>query len=214
MAVHAHTISGQYSSFKDLQGQRILEQALNGSAQRPCPIGRLVALLQQQLFRRGRQLQGNLPVGKQLLYILQQQAHDALQMLFPERVKGHDLVDAVDELRPERSTQCFRRFSARQLRIFVRQFEDRSRPNVAGHHQHGVPEVHGAALAVGETPILQNLQQYIEYLRVGFLNFVKQNNRVRMTADLLGELPALLVSNVARGRADERSEERRVGKEC
>src|SRR6266705_7005156 len=119
IAVHAHMISGQHSSFKDLQGQRILDQALNGSAQRPCPIGGLVALLQQQLFRRGRQLQGNLPFGKQLLYILQQQAHDALQMLFPERVKGHDLVDAVDELRQERSTQCFRRFSVRQLRIFV-----------------------------------------------------------------------------------------------
>src|SRR6266480_3275296 len=149
MAVHAHMITGQHSSFQNLQG------------------------------------------------------HNALQMLFPERVKGHDLVDAVDELRPERSTQCFRRFSARQLRIFVRQFEDRGRPNVAGHHQHGVPEVHGAALAVGEAPVLQNLQQYIEYLRVGFLNFVKQNNRVRMTPDLLGELPALLVSNVARGCADE-----------
>src|SRR5438045_3178036 len=87
MAVHAHMISGQHSSFQDLQGQRILDQALNGPAQRPCPIGGLVALLQQQLFRRGGQLQGNLPFGKQLLYTLQQQAHDALQMLFPKRVK-------------------------------------------------------------------------------------------------------------------------------
>src|SRR5439155_1751646 len=94
---------------------------------------------------------------------------------------GAERVDAVDELRPERSTQCFRRFSARQLRIFVRQFEDGGRPHVAGHHQHGVPEVHGAAFAVGEAPVLENLQQHIEYLRVSLLNLVKQNNRVRMT---------------------------------
>src|SRR5713226_9765068 len=65
VAVYAHMISGQHLAFQDLQRQRILNEPLNGSAQRPRPIRRIVAFAQQQLSRRRRQLQRNLPFGEE-----------------------------------------------------------------------------------------------------------------------------------------------------
>src|SRR6267154_1869604 len=62
---------------------------------------------------------------------------------------------------------------------------------------------YGAAFAVGETPVLENLQQHVEHIRMGLLNFVKQDNRIRMTPHLFRELSAFLVSNVAGRRADQ-----------
>src|SRR5206468_8101209 len=66
-----------------------------------------------------------------------------------------------------------------------------------------------------EPPVLQNLQQDVEHVRVRFLDFVKKDDGIQMTSHLLGELAAFFIANVAWRRANQpRSEERRVGKEC
>src|SRR5260370_6969279 len=71
-AVYAHMIARQHHALQDLQRQWILNQPLNGSAQRARPVRRIVAFAQQQVSRRRRQLQRNLPFFQQLLYALQQ----------------------------------------------------------------------------------------------------------------------------------------------
>src|SRR5207247_196969 len=124
-------------------------------------------------------------------------------MLFPERVEDHDLVNPVEELRPECSAQCFHSFPSGSFRVFIRQLKDGRRPDVAGHHQHGVPEVHSAALAVGEAPVLQNLQEHVENIRMRLFDFVKQDDRVLVTPHLFRELSAFLVSDIARRCANE-----------
>jgi hypothetical protein len=50
-----------------------------------------------------------------------------------------------------------------------RPWHDQVRAQVAGHHDHGVLEVHRAALAVGQAAIVQHLQQHVEHVRVGLL---------------------------------------------
>ena len=110
-------------------------------------------------------------------------ADDGEQVLAPERAEADDLVDAVDELGLEGV--------------------ERVAPQVGGHDQHGVGEVDRAALAVGEAPVVEHLQQDVEHVRVRLLDLVEQHDRVRAPPDRLGELAALLVADVTGRGADQ-----------
>ena len=72
--------------------------------------------------------------------------------------------------------------------------------HVRGHDDDGVAEVHGAALGVGKTALLQNLQQDVEHIRMRLLDLVEEHHRVRALAHGLGELAALVEAHVARRR--------------
>ena len=76
---------------------------------------------------------------------------------------------------------------------------------VRGHDDHRVAEVHRAALAVGETAVVQHLEQHVEHVRVRLLDLVEEDDRVGPAAHRLRELAALVVAHVAGGRADEPS---------
>ena len=73
--------------------------------------------------------------------------------------------------------------------------------HVGGHDDNGVPEVHTAALGVGNDAVLQNLQQDVPHILVGLLDLIEQHHGVGFTAYLLGQLAALLVSHIAGRRA-------------
>ncbi len=78
-----------------------------------------------------------------------------------------------------------------------------TRPNVRGHDHDRILEVHDAALAVGESAIIHDLQQDVEDVGMRFLDFVEKHYRVGMAADLLGELAAFFVADITRRRADQ-----------
>ena len=82
-------------------------------------------------------------------------------------------------------------------------FLDDRRAEVAGHDDDGVLEIHRAALAVREPAVVEHLQQHVEHVVMRLLDFVEQHHRVRLAAHGLAELPAFLVADVARRRADE-----------
>ncbi len=80
---------------------------------------------------------------------------------------------------------------------------DRGRADVRGHDHDRVPEVDLAPLRVGQLPVLEDLQQDVEDVRVRLLDLVEQDDRVRLAAHGLGQLAALVVADVAGRRADE-----------
>ena len=80
---------------------------------------------------------------------------------------------------------------------------DRGRADVRGHDHDRVPEVDLAALGVGQLPVLEDLEEDVEDVRVGLLDLVEEDDRVRLAAHGLGELAALVVADVAGRRADE-----------
>ena len=69
---------------------------------------------------------------------------------------------------------------------------------VGGHDEHGVGEVDRATLAVGQPPVLQDLEEDVEDVGVGLLDLVEQDHGVGAAAHRLGQLAALLVADVAR----------------
>ena len=128
-----------------------------------------------------------------------------------QRVEYDGLVDAVQELGPEGLLQrvvdrLFQPFllSIRRLACCIESHAlaaQVARPQVAGHDDDCVPEIHRPTVAVGQPAILQDLQQDVEHVRVGLLNFVEENHPVGTAAHRLGQLAALVVAHVARGSA-------------
>ena len=57
-------------------------------------------------------------------------------------------------------------------------------------------------MTVGQTPVLQHLEEDVEHLRVRLLDLVQQDQAIRTAAHGLRQLPALVVANVAGRRAD------------
>ena len=74
---------------------------------------------------------------------------------------------------------------------------DNGRTDVGRHHQKHVLERHRAALGVGEAPVLQNLQENVEDVRVRLLDFVEEHDAVGLAADGLSELSSFAVADVA-----------------
>ena len=119
-----------------------------------------------------------------------------------ERVEEHHLVEPVQELRLERRADDGHHRLALLL-VVERRVDEVGRAQVRGEDQHHVAEVHGAALAVGEPAVVEDLQQDVEDLGVRLLHLVEQHDGVGTPAHRLGELAALVVPDVAGGRADQ-----------
>ena len=54
-------------------------------------------------------------------------------------------------------------------------------------------------LGVVDLAFVQDLEQDVHDIRVGFLDLIKQHDAVRVAADLLGQLAGLVVTDIARG---------------
>ena len=143
-------------------------------------------------MRPGGVGQGELqvPLCQSLLQRLHLEAHDLLDVTLVEPVEHHDLVDPVQELRLEVVPH------RREHGGFVG-----AAAEVARHDEHGVLEVDRAALAVGEAPVVHDLEQHVEHVGVRLLDLVEQDHRVGASTDGFRELPALLVADVAGRRA-------------
>ncbi len=74
--------------------------------------------------------------------------------------------------------------------------------DVGGQQDDGVAEVDDAADVVGQFAFLQDLQEHVHDVGVGLFDFVEEHDGVGAAADLLGQLAAFLVADVARRGAD------------
>ena len=64
--------------------------------------------------------------------------------------------------------------------------------------KHRVAEIDRAALPIGQTTIIQDLQQRIPHFRVCLFDLVEQDHTVRAMAHCFGELAAFFVAHVTR----------------
>ena len=82
-------------------------------------------------------------------------------------------------------------------------FLDLSASDVRRHDHHGVFEIHGAPLAVGQSSIVQQLQQHVEDVMVRLFDLIEQDDAIRPSPHGFGELAALLMTDVPGRRADQ-----------
>ncbi len=126
---------------------------------------------------------------------------DAHDLLTAEAVEGDDLIEAIEKLRLERGVKQPVDLIAHRGEILS--LENDVASDVTRHDDDGVSEVHHATLPVGEPPLVEKLKQHVEHVGMRLFDLVEEDDRVRPPANDLGELPALLVADVARRCADE-----------
>src|ERR1019366_10091369 len=103
-----------------------------------------------------------------------------------EAVEDHDFVESVEELGPEYAPDFVHHRTLNELASrggiephLVVDGLDVCRPEIAGQDDDGVLEVDRAALPVGQPAVIENLQEHVPHVRVGLLDLVEQDDRVR-----------------------------------
>ena len=74
---------------------------------------------------------------------------------------------------------------------------------IRGHDDQRVREVDDVAVVVRQPTVLEDLKQQIVDVGVGLLDLVEEDDGERLAPHLLGQLAALLISDVAGRRAHE-----------
>ena len=74
---------------------------------------------------------------------------------------------------------------------------------IGGHHQHHVAEIGLAPVVIGQRPVVHHLQQDVEHVRVRFLDFIEQQDRVRMLDHRVSEQAATVKAHVSRRRTNQ-----------
>ncbi len=183
--------------------ERVLDFRLDRALEGARAVDRVEADLGELAHRGVRDLEAEVHLREALLQRGELDARDLLDVLLAERVEHHHLVDAVHELGPELVLHLGHHRELHHLVVASGHALDHLRAEVGGHDEHGVLEVDRAPLAVGEAPFVEHLQQHVEHVGVRLLDLVEQDHRVGLASHLLGELPALLVADIARRRADQ-----------
>ncbi len=76
-------------------------------------------------------------------------------------------------------------------------------PDVGGHDDDGVLEIHRPPLPVREPAVIQDLQQDVEHVRVSLLDLVEQDHGIGPAAHRFGQVAPLVVPHVPGRRADQ-----------
>ena len=115
-----------------------------------------------------------------------------------------DLVDTIQELRPERRAHHRHHLIAHRIGVLpVGLVHEEIRPEIRGHHNQCVAEVDRVALPVGEAPVVEHLKQHVEDVRMSFLDLVEQHHLIWPSPDRFRERAALVIADVPRRRADQ-----------
>ena len=109
---------------------------------------------------------------------------DADKLLPPQRTENQYLVHSVEKFRRERGAERGQHPVTSALPSAPPPESPASacrlpRP-IGGHDDHRVAEIRPPPLRVGQTAVVQHLQEQIEYVRVRLLHFVEQHHGIRM----------------------------------
>ena len=95
-------------------------------------------------------------------------------------MENDDIINAIEELRAELLREPYRAPPLPVRRVI--------RPpaswmqlaaDIAGHYDKRIAEIHGAAMAIGEPPLVQQLQQDVEDVSVRLFDFVEAGARYK-----------------------------------
>ena len=194
-------------------GQRILDVLLERPAQRTRAIRAVTGRLLQNVFSGILiETDANLLDRQILVDVLHLQADNLDQVLVVQRRKQDDLVEPIEELRVEgafhfrhhlifhlgRNAIRGRRVEADALLLI-----EEAGTQIRRHDDHAVFEVDRVAEAIGQLPVFKDLQQNVVDVRMRLLDFVEQNDRIRIALHALRQLAALLITDIAGGRTDQ-----------
>ena len=115
-----------------------------------------------------------------------------------QRIKDDDFINTVNKLR-------FKIFFylIHIIGIPIHAVKGKLTAQIAGHNQQGVLKVHCYTLGIGDASIIQNLQKYIEHIRMCLFYLIEQNNGIRIAAYSLAQLTALIIADISWRRSNQ-----------
>src|SRR5450756_3222184 len=99
--VHQDGVAFGKSAGDQLEGQRVLDQALNGALHGTGAVLRVPALGDDPVLGGGGDFQFQVAVLEQFAHVVELDIDNPRQVFACQRVKYNDIVNAVEELRPE-----------------------------------------------------------------------------------------------------------------
>src|SRR5437667_4043141 len=196
----------------DRLGERILDVLLDRPPKLARSVLRVVALVHQGRLGGRREDQLDALLGELLVDPVDHQANDLLDVRQRERVEHDDVVDPVDELRPERPLHLLHHAVLHLLVGLVvallhearrDALADQARAEVRRHDEDRVLEVDDVAEGVRQAAVVEHLQHHVEDVGMRFFDLVEEHHRIRAPPDLLGQEAALFVAHVAGRRAEQ-----------
>ena len=173
-------------------------------------------MIDEELFRFFAGIKLHFEVRELLADLGKHQVHDRGKIGSGERMEDDDLIDTVDEFRTERvfhfiHHQLLHILEGFLLLAFVLCFESQflhlvfqeGRAKVTGHDDDSIREVHGAALTIGQTTIIEYLQKNIEEIRMRLFDFIEEDDAVRRLSHGIGQLAAFFIADISWRRTDE-----------
>ena len=160
---------------KDLLGCKCLYLILQITFQRTCTVYRVVAVLNYLSPCCVSQFQRKLLVCQTVTEFAYHKVYYAANVVFCQWFEHDNFIQTVQELRTEMSTQVVHdqflciRFD---VSVLIDSVEKIWGTDVGCHDQDSILEVYGSALRVGDTTVIQDLQKYIEYIRMCFLDLI------------------------------------------
>ena len=77
------------------------------------------------------------------------------------------------------------------------------RTGISGHDQNDIAEVSFTAIVVSQSAVIHYLQQQVKHIRMSFLNFVKQQNAMRVFSHCFCKQPALIKPDISWRRTNQ-----------
>src|SRR5699024_3655608 len=186
-----HRISVADLASEQLAGELVTNRLLNQTTQRTSTIIWVVAALSEPVLGREIHIGFETALLQTRRQALQLDIDDTLKQFSRQWLKDNHVIKTINKLRLECLLHCCHDLLTVATGAKIR-----------GQNDNRIAEIDGAALAIGQAAIVKHLQQDIEDIRVGFLNFIEKHQRVRTTTHCLGELTASLVSDISRRRTD------------
>ncbi len=110
---------------------------------------------------------------------------DLFDLGFFEAVEDDGLVDSVEEFGFEEFLEFGLDFEF-ESGFFTREFENVLAADIGGEDDDGVFEIYLASFGVGEVAFVEDLEEDVEDLGMGFFDFVKEDDAVWALADAFG----------------------------
>ena len=180
----------------------MLHEAAQGTGAK----GGIVGAVDDVLLGGFGQNYGQLFFGQTAIKFGHQQIDDVGDVTLGQRLVEHGFVQTVQKLGTEGAAQQIVDRAAgifSNVALGVNAVQQVLAAQIGRQDNNGVLEIHRAALTVGDTAVIQYLQQHIEHIGVCLFHFVEQNHRVGAAAHCFGQLTALFVAHIAGRGADQ-----------
>src|SRR5256886_6571276 len=160
-SVDAHVTAVAHVSGDDQLREAGLHLLLDRATERTGAVDRVVAALGEIVLRAVGELERETAVGEATAEPRELQVDDLSHLGARERVEDDDVVDPVQELGTEVLAERVEHPLAHRL-VGAGVAGDYLAPDVRRHDHDRVLEVDGAALAVGQPPVVEDLEEHVE----------------------------------------------------